>query len=160
MKINKFRSFLGILVLASLLAAQGTPKLELSIAETKVNMTAAEKSGKKAVAYRPRDVIRYVITAQNVGDGVMTKPVITDPVPAGVAYVPLSAKGEDALITFSINGGYSYQAWPPTYTVKDANGKDVIKEAPPEMITHIRWELQRSLNPKERKILEFNVKVK
>ncbi len=160
MKINKFRFFLAVLAAASLLLAQGTPKLELSITETKVNLTSAERSGKKAIAYRPGDEIRYVITAQNTGDGVMTKPAVTDPVPAGTAYVPLTATGEDAVIVFSINGGYSYQPWPPTYTVKDKNGKDVVKNASPDMVTHIRWELQKDLNPKDKRLLEFNVKVK
>jgi len=160
MKIKNSNLILMALVIASQVLAQGTPKLELKVAETKVNLTPEEKSGKAKIVYKPGDVIHYTITAQNVGDGVMTTPVVTDPVPAGVVYLPLTAKGENAKITFSINGGLTYLAWPPTYIIKDANGKDVVKNATPEMITHIRWELQKPLAPKEIKILEFEVKVK
>ena len=148
------------LFITSQVLAQGTPKLELSIADTKVNLTEAEQSGEAEIAYRPGDTIHYAITAQNVGDGIMTIPVVTDPVPAGVVYVPTSAKGEDAVITYSVNSGITYQAWPPVYTVRDADGQELVKNAPPEMITHIRWELQQPLAPNETKILEFDVKVK
>lgn len=160
MKVKNSHLILMALVITSQVLAQGTPKLELKVAETKVNLTPDEKSGKTKIVYKPGDVIHYTITAQNVGDGVMTTPVVTDPVPAGVIYIQLSAKGQDAVITFSINNGMTYQNWPPTYIVKGTDGKDVVKNATPEMITHVRWELQKPLAPSEKKILEFEVKVK
>lgn len=160
MKSQKILYVLALIMTGTLLLAQGTPKLELSISEKKVNMTAAERSGKTAVTYRPGDVIHYVITAQNSGDGIMKNPVITDPVPDGVVYLPLTAKGQDATISYSINGGISYQNWPPTYIVKDAEGNESIKTATPEMITHIRWELRNPLAPNEKRNLQFDVKVK
>ncbi|MCK9483088.1 MAG: hypothetical protein M0R34_01830 [Candidatus Marinimicrobia bacterium] len=160
MKTKTFSLIVMAFAVTSQVLAQGTPKLELTVAEAKVNLTRAEKSGRAKIMYKPGDVIHYTITAQNVGDGVMTSPVVTDPIPAGVVYVPMSAKGEDTIITFSINSGITYQNWPPTYTVKDADGKEIVKNAPPEMISHIRWELQKPLAPNEKKILEFDVKVK
>ncbi|MDD3095313.1 MAG: hypothetical protein WC372_04605 [Candidatus Neomarinimicrobiota bacterium] len=160
MKPQKISGMLALVITTALLMAQGTPKLELNISEKKVNMTAAERSGKTAIVYRPGDVIHYTITAENSGDGIMTNPVVTDPVPAGTAYLPLTAKGRDTAVSFSINGGISYQNWPPTYLVKDADGKETLREATPEMVTHIRWEFRKALAPKERKALEFDVKVK
>jgi len=160
MKIKNSHLILMALVITSQVLAQGTPKLELTIVDTKINLTPDEKSGKTKIVYKPGDDIHYTIMAQNAGDGVMMTPIVTDPIPAGVIYIPLSAKGKDAVVTFSINSGITYQPWPPTYIVKDANGKDVVKNAPPEMTTHIRWELQKPLAPSEKKILEFDVKVK
>lgn len=160
MKSQKILRLLVLFMTTTLLLAQGTPKLELSISEKKVNMTAAERSGRTKVTYRPGDVIHYEITAQNTGDGIMNNPVVTDPVPAGVVYLPLTAKGQDALISYSINGGISYQNWPPTYIVKDAEGNESIRTATPEMVTHIRWELRKPLAAKDKRILEFDVKVK
>lgn len=160
MKFPKVLFLLAAIMLTGLLLAQGTPKLELSINEKKVNMTAAERSGKTAVVYRPGDVIHYEITAQNTGDGIMNNPVVTDPIPAGVVYLPLTAKGQDATISYSINSGISYQNWPPTYIVKDAEGNESVKTATAEMVTHIRWELRKPLSPKEKRILQFDVKVK
>ena len=147
-------------VLSTLAFAQGKPKLELKVLDQKVNMTAAEKAGSAKIAYRPGDVIHYTVVAHNAGNGEMTNPVITDPIPQGVAYIPGSAKGEHAEITYSINKGKSFEAWPPTYKAKDSRGKTVKQVATPEMITHIRWELKKSLAPNESKNLEFEVKVK
>jgi uncharacterized repeat protein (TIGR01451 family) len=160
MKITKTTFILTVTLLTSMLWAQGTPRLELTVADRKVNMTSAEEAGRVAIAYRPGDVIHYEITAENVGDGVMTEPVVTNPVPAGTVYVPLSAFGEDAETVFSINGGISYQSWPPVYTVQDADGNSVTREATPDMVTHIRWQIKRDLAPGEKSILEFELKVK
>jgi len=160
MKLKKLLFIITACTLTVLLRAQGTPRLELTVADRKVNMTSAEQSGRVAIAYRPGDVIRYAITAENVGDGVMTEPVVTNPVPAGTVYVPLSASGKDAQIVFSINSGYTYQSWPPTYTIQDAEGNMITREATADMVTHIRWQIKRDIAPGEKSILEFELKVK
>jgi uncharacterized repeat protein (TIGR01451 family) len=160
MKLKKLLFIITASTLTVLLWAQGTPRLELTVADRKVNMTSAEEAGRVAIAYRPGDVIRYEITAENKGDGVMTEPVVTNPVPAGTVYVPLSASGKDAQLVFSINSGYTYQSWPPTYTIQDAEGNMITREATAEMVTHIRWEIKRNLAPGEKSILEFELKVK
>ncbi len=160
MKYNIFRIIVLILVLSFMAFAQGTPKLELTVVDTKVNMSQAEKEGKAQISYKPGDIIRYTIIASNVGTGVLSNPLITDPVPQGVSYKPLSAKGENAEITYSVNEGRLFQSWPPTYKVKDENEQIVVKLASPNMITHIRWELKKPLAPNESQQLEFEVIVK
>ncbi|RKY55636.1 MAG: hypothetical protein DRP93_02975 [Candidatus Neomarinimicrobiota bacterium] len=151
---------LAAMLIVSLAFAQGVPKLELTVIDTKVNMTQAEKEGKAQINYKPGDIIRYTIIAGNVGNGILANPLITDPVPKGVSYKPFSAKGESAEITYSVNEGRLFQSWPPTYMVKDEEGKVVTKLAPPEMITHVRWELKKPLAPNESQQLEFEVIVK
>jgi len=160
MKITKIPFVLAVCLLTAMLWAQGTPRLELSVTDEKVNMTSAEKAGRAAIAYRPGDVIRYEISAENKGDGVMTESVVTNPVPPGTEYVALSASGEAALIVFSINNGFTYQSWPPTYTIQDAEGNITTREATPDMVTHIRWEIKRNLAPGEKSILGFELKIK
>ncbi|MFA6617547.1 MAG: hypothetical protein WCT23_00560 [Candidatus Neomarinimicrobiota bacterium] len=149
-----------VVVFGAVAFAQGIPKLELKVSEEKMNMSQAEKMGRQEIAYKPGDVIKYTLWAQNVGTGVMTEPVITNPIPDNVVYKANSAKGRQTKIVFSIDGGKTYQSWPPQYKVKDKNGKTVVKAATPEMITHVQWQLARSLNPKESKKLEFEVTVK
>lgn len=155
-----FKSIILFFILGSLLFAQGAPKLELTIIEEKTNMTQAEKEGRAMITYKPGDVIRYTIIATNVGDGVLTSPLITDPIPKGVNYLPISAKGLNSVITYSINNGQLYQSWPPKYNEKDENGKTVEKLASPDMVTHLRWELTKALAPNESHQLEFEVIVK
>ena len=154
------KSILLLFILGSLLFAQGVPKLELTISDEKINMTQAEKEGRATITYKPGDVIRYTIIATNVGDGILTSPLITDPVPMGVSYLPVSARGLNSVITYSINNGQLFQSWPPKYNEKDENGKTVVKLASPDMVTHIRWELTKALAPNESHQLEFEVIVK
>ncbi|MCF7833636.1 MAG: hypothetical protein K9N05_08710 [Candidatus Marinimicrobia bacterium] len=155
-----FKSILLFFVLGTLLFAQGIPKLELTIVDEKVNMTQTEKEGRVAITYKPGDIIRYTIIATNTGDGVLTSPLITDPIPQGVSYNPYTAKGLNSVITYSVNNGQLFQVWPPTYIEKDENGRNVEKLASPDMVTHVRWELMRSLAPNESHQFEFEVIVK
>jgi uncharacterized repeat protein (TIGR01451 family) len=164
MTFSKFSTtlILGLVLFAvtSTGFTQAAPQLELSISDTKVNLTEAERTGEAETSYTPGDTIHYTIIARNVGDAVMSEPVVTDPIPQGVIYIPNSARGEDSEILFSINKGLGFVPWPPTYSVQDKDGNPIQKEASPEMITDIRWVIQTSLEPNEQKILEFNVIVK
>lgn len=143
----------------SAIYAQGTPKLDLKMDEQKVNRTAAEMRDGSTITYLPGDTLRYTIVASNVGDGLMTEPEVVDPIPAGVTYIANSAEGENAAITFSIDQGRTYMAWPPTYTVRNAQGEVIQREAGPEMVTHIKWSIQSNLNPGDASNLEFMVEV-
>ncbi|MCD6446876.1 MAG: DUF11 domain-containing protein [Candidatus Marinimicrobia bacterium] len=160
MKHNIFRIIVLILVLSFMAFAQGTPKLELTVVDTKVNMSQAEKEGKAQISYKPGDIIRYTIIASNIGNGVLNNPLITDPIPKGLSYKPYSAKGAYAEITYSVNEGRLFQLWPPTYKVMGENGEIITKPASPDMITHVRWELTKPLAPNESQQLEFEVIVK
>lgn len=149
-----------MLGLIAQLWAQAAPQLTLQVEENKVNLTAAEKAGRTPVKITRGDTIRYVITAKNIGTSTITEPVITDPLPAGVIYLPNSAKGTDTKILFSIDGGKTYYPWPVIYTAKDKDGKTITKTATPEMVTHVRWEIQKPLPAKATKQVEFKVTVK
>ncbi|NQT62731.1 MAG: DUF11 domain-containing protein [Candidatus Marinimicrobia bacterium] len=143
----------------SVVMGQGIPKLDIHIDDQKVNLTAAEMKDASLVNYIPGDTIRYVITASNVGDGLMKNPEIVDPVPAGVTYVPNTARGADTEITYSMNQGNTYMAWPPFYTVRNSKGILVKREATPEMITHIKWNISKNLDPGDVSSMEFLVVV-
>ena len=160
MKKRTIYLILAAVSIISFAFAQGVPKLELTVLDAKVNMTPAEKEGRSQINYKPGDIIRYTIIASNIGTGVLSNPLITDPVPQGVSYKPLSAKGENAEITYSVNEGRLFQSWPPTYKVKGENEQIVVKLASPDMITHVRWELKKPLAPNESQQLEFEVIVK
>ena len=134
------------ILLTGLIFAQSGPKLEINISEEKVNISDEEiKSG--VSSYAPSDTILYILTSTNVGDALMTNPVITDPIPAGVSYVLNSAEGENSKILYSVDGGKEWGAWPLFYSVRNARGIIVKKEANAEMVTHVRWEIQSYLQP-------------
>ena len=143
----------------SLAYAQGTPRLDLRMDEQKLNLSAAEMADEAQITYIPGDTLLYTIIASNVGDGLMTEPEIVDPIPAGVTYLANTAKGDNANITFSIDQGRSYMPWPPTYTVRNAQGELIERKAGPEMVTHIKWSLRSSMDPGDASTLAFMVEV-
>lgn len=146
-------------ILSSTVVAQEKPELTLTIQDQKVNLSAAERSGRAETAFTTGDTILYTITAANSGDGLMRNPSIIDPVPDNVEYIPFSATGANAQIQYSIDGGSTYHAWPVMYETTDAGGKKVNREATPAMITHIRWKLDTSIPPGESRKLSFRVVV-
>ncbi len=152
-------SALIAMVSLSTALGQGTPKLSITMEDHKFNVTASEKTDSSSISYVPGDTIQYSITATNKGDGIMTNPVIVDPIPAGVTYVAQSAKGDYSEISFSLDQGNTYMAWPPFYTVRNSKGLLVNREASPDMITHIKWNISLELKPKESSMLEFLVVV-
>ncbi len=134
---------LCILLTGSVLSQNG-PKLEINITEEKVNILEAEKKS-GIISYAPGDTILYILTSTNTGNALMTSPVITDPIPAGVSYVLNSAEGENSKILYSIDGGKEYGAWPRFYSVRNSRGIIVKKEANAAMVTHVRWEIMEDL---------------
>lgn len=144
---------------ASMVYAQGTPRLDLKMAEQKVNLTTSELNDASNISYQPGDTLRYMITASNVGDGLMTEPEVVDPIPMGVTYIANTAMGDETSITFSIDQGRTYMAWPPTYTVRNAQGELIERAASADMITHIKWNILKDLNPGDNSNLEFLVEV-
>ena len=110
-----------------------------SKAETKVTV---EKDGKKiekkipAVKVLPGKVVYYTTEYKNISKKSVDGINIINPIPKLTRYVSGSAWGENASISFSIDGG---KTWGKTDTlkVKDKAGKMV--KAKTSDFTHIRW---------------------
>ncbi len=151
-------SIILVFLMTPVVWAQAGPKLDISITDLKVNASEEElQTG--AINYAPGDTIQYTLTSKNVGDALMKEAVITDPIPAGVTYIVGSAMGDNANILFSVDGGKAYSTWPAHYTVRNSRGIVIRKEAPPEMLTHIRWEIQDEIQPGRAHLSKFDVVV-
>ena len=59
----------------------------------------------------------------------------------------------------TLNGGKSYTEWPVINPVRNLAGETILKEATADMITHIKWQLNHSLDPGATKKLTFRVVV-
>jgi len=121
-----------------------SPLVSVSMkAEKEVSVgTKGEKVTKRVAATNvdPGDVIFYTLHFVNSGDEAANSAVLDDPIPKGTVYLPGSAFGKDAEITFSIDNGNTFKK-PSllTYEVKMPNGKTEKRSASPEEYTHIRW---------------------
>lgn len=105
----------------------------------------------------PGDVMMYTITFENIGDSPAEGIVINNPVPNNSEYRVGSAKGKNAEIVFSIDGGESFGN-PEDLVVNDKNGKQWT--AKPESYTHIRWVYKQPLAPGEKDEVSFKTKIK
>jgi len=108
----------------------------------------------------PGDVIRYTIAYRNGGKTEARDATIVDPVPKGTTYIPGSAAGEGAEITFSLDGK-SFQAPPQLkYRVRQPDGSEAELLASPDMYTHIRWTLLKPVPSGGTGTVSFKVKVR
>ncbi len=156
-----------MVVLAALLfssAALAKPLISVSItAEKEVTVRKDSKKATKRVAATridPGDIVFYTLNYINSGDEAATRAVMDDPIPLGTVYLPGSAFGADAEITFSIDGGKTFKK-PSllTYEVKLPNGKSEKRTASPEEYTHIRWVIDR-IDAGAKGTVGFQVRIK
>jgi len=137
-KITSLSLALVLLLLAVPLWAK--PMVAISITAEKEVMVNKVKKLVVAKEINPGDVIHYAISYINSGSDAATNAVLDDPIPQGTVYLPGTAFGKDAEISFSIDGGKTFKK--PSllvYEVKQPNGKVEKKVASPEQYTHIRW---------------------
>jgi len=128
-----------------------------------IEVTEINKLGEKIVkrtkASRvvPGTEVIYTITAKNTGTEPADNIVVTNPVPPQTVYVDGSAFGAGTNITFSVDGGKSYNTT-DKLTVKDAAGKP--RAATAEDYTHVRWTLQFSLQAGQEAPVWYRARVK
>lgn len=162
--MRKAASAIGVMtvMLLSAVVAFAAPNVEIKIrAEKEKVVTKDGKKEKKMVVAKeivPGDVIHYTILYRNTGNEVATNAVISDPIPAGTAYIVGSATdvGE---VSFSVDGGKTFKT-PSllTYETKGAEGKMEKKAVSPEKYTHIRWVISK-IPPGSNGKVSFEVKV-
>jgi uncharacterized repeat protein (TIGR01451 family) len=156
-----------IAILAALLlpmTAVAKPLVSVSITAEKevTSVKNGQKTTKKVAATRidAGDVLFYTMNYLNSGNEAATNAVLDDPIPQGTVYLPGSAFGAGAEITFSIDGGKTFKK--PSlliYELKNPNGSMEKRTASPEEYTHIRWVINK-IDPGARGTVGFQVRIK
>lgn len=121
-------------------------KPQISVSITAEKEIAVTENGRKVARKAPAtsidagDVIFYTVSYVNSGDEPATGAVLNDPIPQGTSYIPGSAYGEGADITFSIDHGKKFKK-PSllTYEIKHKDGTIEKRAASSEEYTDIRW---------------------
>ena len=162
--MKKILLIIGVVSLLLPLTALAKPLVSVSItAEKEVATTDKGKTVKKMVPadrIEAGDIIFYKINYVNSGDEPATDAVLNDPIPQGTSYLPGTAYGEGAEITFSIDSGKSFKK-PSllTYEIKHKDGTVEKKAASSEEYTNIRWLISR-IPAGSRGTVGFQVRVK
>lgn len=106
----------------------------------------------EAASIVPGDIVIYRVTYTNQGAQAAENVIITNPIPEHMVYQDGSAAGENAQITFSVNGGQSYGE-PGTLTVPGETGAP--RRAQAGDYTHIRWQISRPIPPNSQGFVEY-----
>lgn len=164
-----FKKVLTVLITLTVMAmpslAISAPKVNISSkaeVEVKVINAKGEVEIKRIKASEadvvPGDIVIFTTEFSNDGDAA-TDPglVLTNHISGHMAYVGGSAVGKETVITFSVDGGKSYDV-PARLRVKDKDG--TMRKALPEEYTHIRWTIADPLKPSGEGRVGFRAKVK
>ena len=108
-----------------------------------IEKTVADASGHSRIvleepkAVTPGDQLVFILNYQNVGNAPTSDFIVTNPLPAAVAYL---GSGDSAQV--SIDGGQSWGTL-PALKVREAGGR--WRNARPEDVTHVRWALKQTV---------------
>ena len=110
-------------------------------------------------ALLPGDVVLYRLRFTNLTVDSVRQVVFENPVPAGLEYVAGSAGADraDVTVEYSIDSGGTYSVTPMAETVVD--GQTVLRPAPSETYTHIRWTLSGWLQPQAAVTAEYRARL-
>lgn len=141
-------------------------KPQLSI-EVKVEKEIISQKGNKKLTKRVSaekakkgDTLVYTLTYTNKTKETVTDVAVTDPIPQGSQYIIGTASGTDTEITFSIDGGKTFQASPVRHKVKKPDGGEEMRDATPDMFTHVKWLIKKKVTPGRSGQVYFKVIVK
>jgi uncharacterized repeat protein (TIGR01451 family) len=140
-----------LVLLAGLAYAQqeGKSPIELSN-RAEVEVVVQDPAGAKVVTrvdaaatkVVPGTEVIFTTGYRNLGTAPVDNAVIVNPVPENTVYVSGSAEGEGTRITFSVDGGKTYDV-PARLTVTGPDG--TARQAGAEDYTHVRWEFTTSI---------------
>lgn len=140
--VRRFISVLAALLLPLTVSAKPLVSVSMKAEKEIVVVTKGEKGAKLVSADKvdSGEVLFYTLSFKNSGDEAAIKAVFDDPIPQGTVYMPGTAYGINADITFSIDGGSTFKKPSMlTYEVTKPDGRTEKRSASPEEYTHIRW---------------------
>jgi uncharacterized repeat protein (TIGR01451 family) len=160
----RFVAFCGSLVALWVAAAvgqvPGNPLAIRSIAEVESRSRAAGREVVKLIpADRvvPGDRVIYTLEVHNTGTTALDAPMVTHPVPEHMRYVADSAVGPGAEVSYSVDGGHSFER-AENLKVPGVDGR--LRPAVAADYTHIRWQLKNSLKANSVAFVRFRALVK
>jgi len=105
----------------------------------------------------PGDRVIYTLEVRNTGATVLDSPIVTHPVPEHMRYVPDSAVGPGAEVSYSVDGGHNFER-AENLKVRGADGRP--RAAVAADYTDIRWQLKNSLKANSVAFVRFRALVK
>jgi uncharacterized repeat protein (TIGR01451 family) len=105
----------------------------------------------------PGDQVVYTLQVRNSEAAAVAAPTVTNPIPEHMVYVVDSAVGPGATVSYSVDGGHSFNS-AANLTVQGPDGRP--RPAAPADYTHIRWQFKNSLKGNSVAFVRFRAVVK
>ena len=147
------------------LSESGGPQVVVDVTAMK-EVLARDEAGRERVELReaaamgPGDTLVYRIVYTNKGTSPARDATVTDPIPAGTVLLPGSWEAQGADFSVSVDGGKTWESYPVSRPVKQADGSMMQKEVNPSVYTHVRWTCREPLAPGATRSAVFKVKVR
>ncbi|HEY2780006.1 MAG TPA: hypothetical protein VGI90_04485 [Steroidobacteraceae bacterium] len=103
------------------------------------------------------DAVIYTLEVRNTAATTVPPPTVTYPVPDHMVYTADSAVGPATQITYSVDGGRSFNV-PENLTIAEPGGE--LRPATAADYTHIRWQLKNALKSNSVAFVRFRARVK
>ena len=154
---------LSMAIAFAAIAAAETPADPISvrsIAEVELRTT---EHGREITKLAPADRlvsgdwVIYTLEVRNTAAASVRAPTVSFPVPPHLTYVAESAVGPGTEISFSVDGGSSFDS-PDNLKVRDAGGGQ--RPAGAADYTHIRWQFKNALKGNSVAFVRFRARVK
>ena len=150
-----------VLGLAALAGAQAPNPIAIkAIAEVELRtLEQGRETAKLVPADRvvPGDRVFYSLEVRNTEGAVVSAPVVTYPIPQHMQYVADSAVGPGTRVSFSVDGGRSFDA---AENLKIKTGQGALRAAVAADYTHIRWQFKKTLKGNAVAFVRFRALVK
>jgi uncharacterized repeat protein (TIGR01451 family) len=104
----------------------------------------------------PGDRVIYTLEVRNSGATTLDAPTVTNPIPEHMRYVTDSAVGPGAEVSYSVDGGKSFDR-AANLKVPGTDGE--LRPATSADYTHIRWQLKNSLKANSVAFVRFRAQV-
>jgi uncharacterized repeat protein (TIGR01451 family) len=96
-------------------------------------------------------VVYYTVRVRNVGSTFAQDVIVTQRIPVNTTYVEDSASGPGANVTFSVDGGQTFERADKLTIEVEGN----VQPAQPAQYTHIRWHFRNPLAPEAIALARF-----
>lgn len=152
---------LSLLVVGQLALAAGSVSVNVELRQQK---TVVDAKGQSHVELAPVDkivpgtVVTYVISYANDGKEAADKVVINDPIPEQMLYVDGSARGDNAAIFYSVDGGKHWAGKVSELSVTGEDGKK--RQAAAADVTNLRWQVNGKVAPGAKGQVLFDAQLK
>ncbi|MFZ5592991.1 MAG: hypothetical protein ACOY4D_01780 [Pseudomonadota bacterium] len=104
----------------------------------------------------PGEEVIYTLSYTNNGKEMAQDLFITNPIPPHMIYKANSARGENTVIVYSIDGAKSFDK-PENLKIRGIDGKE--RSATPVNYSHIRWVIKKPLAPGEKGDVSFRAQL-